>query len=84
MLLKGFATFLKGMKNDKPRSFRLGKEFYEAKFKYDIQAEGTAQQTYNSAVERKKYLHREMTKLSRQLWPKYFGTQLSQKIRLNL
>jgi uncharacterized protein (DUF885 family) len=77
--IKGYAAFLKAMKNDKPRSFRLGKEFYEAKFKYDIQAEGTAQQTYNSAVERKKYLHREMAKLSRQLWPKYFGTQAMPK-----
>jgi uncharacterized protein (DUF885 family) len=73
--IKGYAAFLKAMKNDKPRSFRLGKQLYEAKFKYDIQAEGTAQQTYNSAVERKKYLHREMAKLSRQLWSKYFGTK---------
>jgi uncharacterized protein (DUF885 family) len=77
--IKGYASFLKTMKNDKPRSFRLGKDLYEAKFKYDIQAEGTAQQTYNSAVERKKYLHREMAKLSRQLWPKYFGTQAMPK-----
>nr|WP_290427188.1 DUF885 domain-containing protein [Mucilaginibacter aquariorum] len=73
--IKGFATYLKGLKNDKPRSFRLGKQLYESKFKFDIQAEATAQQTYNSAVERKKYVHREMAKLSRQLWPKYFGTQ---------
>jgi hypothetical protein len=73
--IKGFATYLKGLKNDKPRSFRLGKQLYEPKFKFDIQAEGTAQQTYNSAVERKKYVHREMAKLSRTLWPKYFGTQ---------
>ena len=28
---------------------------------------------FNAATERKKYLHREMAKLSRQLWPKYFG-----------
>jgi len=73
--IKEFAAYLKALKNDKPRSFRLGKEFYETKFKYDIQAEGTAQQTYNAAVERKKYLHREMAKLTRKLWPKYFGTQ---------
>ena len=71
--IKGFAAYLKALKSDKPRSFRLGKELYEAKFKYDIQAEGTAQQTYNSAMERKKYVHREMAKLSRQLWPKYFS-----------
>ncbi|MFD0765663.1 DUF885 domain-containing protein [Mucilaginibacter lutimaris] len=73
--IKEFAGWLKTLKNDKPRSFRLGKQFYEAKFKYEIQAEGTAQQTYNSAVERKKYLHKEMAKLSRALWPKYFGNQ---------
>lgn len=73
--IKAYAAFLKTMKNDKPRSFRLGKEYYENKFRYDIMAEGTAQQTYNAAVERKKYLHREMTKLSKQLWPKYFGTK---------
>ncbi|MEB0249470.1 DUF885 domain-containing protein, partial [Mucilaginibacter sp. 5B2] len=72
---KEYAAWLKALKNDKPRSFRLGKQFYETKFKYEIQAEGTAQQTYNSAVERKKFLHKEMAKLSRTLWPKYFGTQ---------
>ncbi len=73
--IKEYAAWLKALKNDKPRSFRLGKQFYETKFKYEIQAEGTAQQTYNSAVERKKFLHKEMAKLSRTLWPKYFGTQ---------
>lgn len=73
--IKAYAAFLKAMKNDKPRSFRLGKEYYENKFKYDIQAEGTAQQTYNAAMERKKALHREMTKISKTLWPKYFGTK---------
>ncbi|MFD0793558.1 DUF885 domain-containing protein [Mucilaginibacter litoreus] len=82
--IKAYAVFLKGMKNDKPRNFRLGKELYEAKFKYDIQAEGTAQQTFNAAVERKKYLHREMAKLSRQLWPKYFSSQTMPKDSLEL
>lgn len=71
--IKAFAAYLKALKNDKPRSFRLGKGLYEAKFKFEIQAEASAQQNYNSAVERKKYLHREMTKLSKQLWPKYFA-----------
>jgi uncharacterized protein (DUF885 family) len=71
--IKGFAEWLKALKNDHPRSFRLGKEFYEEKFKYDIQSEFTAQQVYNAAVERKKYIHREMAKISKKLWPKYFG-----------
>lgn len=82
--IKEFAAYLKALKNDKPRSFRLGKDLYEGKFKYEIQAEGTAQQTYNAAVERKKYLHREMTKLSRQLWPKYFGKAAMPKDSLEM
>lgn len=73
--IKNYAEWLKALKNDHPRSFRLGKELYEAKFKYDIQSAFTAQQIYNAAIERKKYLHREMAKISKQLWPKYFGTK---------
>ena len=72
--IKSFAEWLKALKNDRPRSFRLGKELYQDKFKYDIQSESTPQQIFNSAVERKKFLHLEMAKISRQLWPKYFGT----------
>jgi len=51
----------------------LGKSLYEDKFKHTIQSAGTAQQLYNAAVERKKQLHREMVKISRKLWLKYFG-----------
>lgn len=72
--IKDFASFLKNLKSDKPRSFRLGKELYEGKFKYNIQSAGTAQQLYNAAVERKKWLHTRMAKTARALWPKYFGT----------
>jgi len=71
--IKAFTAWLKTMKNDHPRSFRLGKEFYEDKFKYQVQSSANALQTFNAAVERKKFIHREMTKISRQLWPKYFG-----------
>lgn len=73
--IKSFAEWLKSLKNDNPRSFRLGKELYEAKFKYEIQAEATAQQIYNAAMERKKNIHREMAKISKKLWPKYFGAR---------
>jgi uncharacterized protein (DUF885 family) len=71
--IKGYADWLKALKNDHPRSFRLGRDLYEDKFKYEIVSANTAQQVYNAAVQRKKYLHGEMAKLSRQLWPKYFG-----------
>jgi len=72
--IKGYTDFLKNMKNDHPRSFRLGKDLYEDKFKYDIQSSKTAQQIYNAAVERKKLVHHEMAKLTIKLWPKYFKT----------
>jgi uncharacterized protein (DUF885 family) len=71
--INGFAQWLKDLKNPTPRSFRLGKELYAQKFKYDIQSAYTANQIYDSAMVRKKYLHSQMFKLSKQLWPKYFG-----------
>ncbi|MEO6149122.1 MAG: DUF885 domain-containing protein, partial [Mucilaginibacter sp.] len=71
--IRGFVAFLKTVKNDKGRSFRLGKELYEDKFQQEIQSSFTAQQVFNSAVERKKYLHKQMIKLSKQLWPKYMA-----------
>ncbi len=73
--VKQYADFLKNFKNDHPRSFRLGKDLYEDKFKYDIQASETAQQIYNAAIERKKYIHHQMGQLAIKLWPKYFGTK---------
>ena len=73
--IRGYVEFLKNMKNDHPRSFRLGKELYEDKFKYEIQASETAQQIYNAATERKKFIHHEMAKITLKLWPKYFGSQ---------
>ena len=73
--VKGYADFLKNMKNDHPRAFRLGKDLYEDKFKYEIQASETAQQIYNAAIERKKYIHQQMGKITDKLWAKYFGTQ---------
>jgi len=73
--IKAFTTWLRSLKNDHPRSFRLGKQLYDEKFKYDIQSEFTAQQIFNAAVERKKFVHREMAKISKKLWPRYFGTK---------
>jgi len=74
-VIKGFADWLKALKNDHPRSFRLGKDLYASKFKYDIQSESSPQQLYNAAVERKKYLHHQMVQISKKLWPKYFGSR---------
>jgi uncharacterized protein (DUF885 family) len=82
--IKGFTAWLKTMKNDHPRSFRLGKEFYDDKFKYELQSQYTPQQVFNAAMERKKHVHREMAALSKKLWPKYFGTKEMPKDSLDL
>jgi uncharacterized protein (DUF885 family) len=71
--IKDYAEWLKNLKNDHPRSFRLGRDLYEDKFKYEIVAANTAQQVFNAATQRKKYVHQQMAKLTKQLWPKYFG-----------
>lgn len=71
--IRGFAAWLKDLKSEHPRSFRLGTELYDQKFDYNIQSVYTAEQIYDSAIARKQYLHGEMAAISRQLWPKYFG-----------
>lgn len=73
--VKAYVAYLKTWKDYTPRDFRLGKALYEDKFRYEIQSSLTAEQTYQAALARKRYLHIEMARISRTLWPKYFGTQ---------
>ncbi|RVU02134.1 DUF885 domain-containing protein [Mucilaginibacter limnophilus] len=73
--IKNFTTWLQSIKSDKGRSFRLGKSLYDEKFENEIQSSFTAQQVFNAAMERKKYLHKQMIKISRELWPKYMGAK---------
>ncbi|MEC5146260.1 DUF885 domain-containing protein [Chitinophaga sp. 212800010-3] len=71
--IRGYANWLKDLKPEHPRSFRLGKALYDKKFAFDIQSSYTASQIYDSAIARKAFIHGEMNRISRQLWPKYFG-----------
>ena len=57
------------------KSFRIGKQLYDEKFKYDIVSGYSAEDIYKKAVKRKDELHKEMSKIARQLWPKYFGSK---------
>lgn len=50
------------------RSFRLGKELFEAKFGYDIQATVDADTLYRRALAEKDVLHDRMAILAGQLW----------------
>ncbi len=71
--IRDFAAWLKALKVEHPRSFRLGKALYQPKFRYDIQSAYTAAQIYDSALARKAWVHAEMARISKELWPKYFG-----------
>ena len=73
--IKAFAAWLKSMDTTHARSFRLGKDLYEAKFRYEQQSAYTAEEIYDSAIRRKQYIHTQMLGRSRQLWPKYFGNK---------
>lgn len=58
---------------DSARSFRIGKELYEKKFRLDVNSQYSASEMYKKAEERKAFLTAEMAKLTEQLWPKYFA-----------
>lgn len=71
--MKGYADWLKNLKNDQPRSFRLGKDLYAKKFDFDIQSSYTVDEIYKKAQEHKQELHTKMAALANQLWSKYMG-----------
>jgi uncharacterized protein (DUF885 family) len=56
-----------------PRSFRIGKELYEAKFGFDIQSGSTAEQTYQKALAAREQLLSNMDRIADELWPKYLA-----------
>ncbi len=69
--IKDYADFLKKLKNETPRSFRLGKELYAKKFEFDIQSGYTADEIYKKAIQHKAELHKQMFILADKLFAKY-------------
>jgi uncharacterized protein (DUF885 family) len=55
------------------RSFRIGKDLYEAKFAFDIQAAGSAEQTYRKALAAREELLVRMNGLADELWTGTMG-----------
>lgn len=70
--IKDYVEWLKNLKNDTPRSFRLGKELYAKKFEFDIQSRNTVEEVYQKALKSKTELHIKMSDITHQLWNKYF------------
>lgn len=71
--MNDYIDWLKALKNEQPRSFRLGKALYDRKFELDIQSGYTADEIYNKAIAHKTELHGKMVEIARQLWDKYMG-----------
>ena len=56
------------------RSFRIGKDLYEAKFALDIQSGSTAEETYRKALAAREELLVKMDGLADELWPRTMGS----------
>jgi uncharacterized protein (DUF885 family) len=77
--LLGYIDFLAALdktqqEKQSARPFRLGKDLYEAKFGFDIQAAGSAEQTYRKALAAREELLARMDGLADELWAKTMGS----------
>ncbi|MET0393861.1 MAG: DUF885 domain-containing protein [Chitinophagaceae bacterium] len=82
--MNSYVAWLKQLKPDSARSFRLGRELYAKKFGFDIESGYTAEQVYQKALDHKKELHAQMARLADQLWPKYMGAAIKPSDPLRL
>ncbi len=76
--MNGFTAALKLMVADKNfvfKNFRIGKEMFTEKFKYDLVTDLSPEQVYEKAVADKKYYHQKMFKMADDVWLKYYSTQ---------
>lgn len=72
-LEKDYAVALQN--NGNARSFRLGKERYAQKFKYDINSNFSAEAIYKRALTEKAATLKKMEGLATELWPAYFPNE---------
>lgn len=79
--IKAINTYIDGLKliladkNYVFRSFRIGKELYAEKFKYDLATDFTPAELYEKALSDKKMYQQKMTSLANGLWRKYYGSE---------
>ena len=64
------------------RDFRIGKELYDRKFKYDLVSSYNPETIYNVALDQKDEAITELLRLTQRLWPKYFGERLTSEVNL--
>jgi len=75
--IKNYVAFLKKVIADKNyvfSDFRIGKELFAQKFKYDLVTDYTLEQMFAKADSAKHYYHNEMFRIANDLWTKYYST----------
>jgi hypothetical protein len=61
------------------RDFRIGKDLFAAKFKYDMATDFTPEELYGRALSDLHLCHREMFEIAVGLWSKYYAGQAEPK-----
>ena len=85
--INGYVTALKAIISNKDfeyRTFRIGKELFSEKFKYDLVTDFTPEQTYEKAVADKKLYSGKMFSIADSVWSKYYKNQDKPKDTLQL
>ena len=57
------------------RNFRIGKDLFTDKFKYDLTTDFTPEQVYEKATADKQMYHAKMNTIANSLWTKYYTTE---------
>ncbi|MBK9731230.1 MAG: DUF885 domain-containing protein [Chitinophagaceae bacterium] len=76
--IKNYVAALNGMLADKNmqfRSFRIGEDLFNRKFKYDIVTDYSPKEIFQQAMAAKNNYHHAMFDIANQLWSKYCGTK---------
>lgn len=73
--IKDYVEWLKNLKNDQPRSFRLGADLYKKKFEFDIMSAYSPQEILRKAEDHKGELHKKMAEIAQKLWPEHMGNK---------
>jgi uncharacterized protein (DUF885 family) len=80
--IKGYVDALKAIESNKKmdfRDFRIGKDLFTTKFKYDLAIDLTPEQVYNQAIADEAVYHRQMFHTADSIWPIYMGAQAKPK-----
>ena len=85
--INGYVDALKAIDADKNytfRNFRIGKDRFTEKFKYDLATDFTPEQVYEKATADKDVYHAKMTAVADTLWTKYYPSQPKPKDNMQM